>query len=95
MALYQSPEYQTSFESTGLLVQENKFKIEFQDSGHLAFLSKMILAIFDLQLTLILPTSGSDTSYQVLSHLAFPFRRSSSKYIFKVAAILDFQLEQF
>ena len=41
-------------------------------------------------------TCHPDTSYQVFSQLAVPFR--SSKYIIKmaaVAAILDFQSEQF
>ena len=59
MALYNSPEYQTSFNLIGLSVQENKFKIDLQDGscgGHLGFLIQMILAIFSLQITPILPT---------------------------------------
>ena len=48
MALYQSPDYQTSSESIGLSVQEKKFNIDFQDGGHLAFRIRIILAIFDL-----------------------------------------------
>ena len=58
MALYHSPEYQTSFESIGLSVQEKKFKIDYQDGGcggHLGFPIRKILAIFDDQVTLILP----------------------------------------
>ena len=43
-------------ESTGLLVQEKKRKIDFQDGGHLVFPIGTILAIFDLQITLMLPT---------------------------------------
>ena len=42
----------------GLLVQEKKRKIDFQDGrhgGHLGFLIGRILAIFDLQVTLMLP----------------------------------------
>ena len=42
-----------------LLVQEKKGKIYFQDGhhdGHLGFLTGMILAIFDLQVTPMLPT---------------------------------------
>ena len=35
MALYCSTDYQTSFESTDLSVQEKKFNIDFQDGGHL------------------------------------------------------------
>ena len=63
MALYHSSEYQTSFESIGLLVQEKQVKIHFQDDccgGHLGFLIRMILVIFDLQVTLILPTKFRD-----------------------------------
>ena len=45
MALYRSPDYQTSFNSIGLLVQEKKFNIDFQDDG---FRIRMILATFDL-----------------------------------------------
>ena len=40
-------------------VQEKKLNIDFQDSGHgghLGFLIRTILAIFDLQVTLMLPT---------------------------------------
>ena len=53
MVLYRSSDYQTSFESVGLLVQ--KFNIDFQDVGHLGFPIVTILATFDLQVTLILP----------------------------------------
>ena len=55
MALYRSPDYQTSFVSIGLSVQEKKFNIDFQDGGHLGFPIRMILAIFDLQVTMVLP----------------------------------------
>ena len=47
-------------ESIGLSVQEKKRKIDFQDGGHsshLGFLIGMILAIFDLQVTLMLPSN--------------------------------------
>ena len=44
------------FESTSLSVQEKKRKIDFQDGGHLGFPIGTILAIFDLQVTLMLPT---------------------------------------
>ena len=46
-------------ESTGLSVQEKKRKIDFQDGGHgghLEFPIGTILAIFDLQVTLMLPS---------------------------------------
>ena len=55
MSLYRSPDYQTSFESIGLSVQEEKFNIDFQDDCHLGFPIRMILATFGLQVTLILP----------------------------------------
>ena len=45
-----------SFESVGLLVQEKKHKIELQDGGHLGFPTGIILAIFDLQIIMMLPT---------------------------------------
>ena len=46
--------YQVS--SIGLLVQEKKRKIDFQDSRHLGFPIRKILAIFDLHVTLMLST---------------------------------------
>ena len=49
MALYRSPDNQTSFESIGLLVQE-KFNTDFQMEAVWT-----ILASFDLQVTLIFP----------------------------------------
>ena len=55
MALYHSPDYQTISKSVGLLVQEKKFNIDFQDRGHLGFPIRMILATSALQVTSILP----------------------------------------
>ena len=52
-----------------------------------------ILAIFDLQVNLMLP-SQSDASYQVSSQLAFWFRKCETM-IFKMVAILDFPSKQF
>ena len=49
----------TNFKSIGLLVQEKKPKIDFQDGrhgGHIGFPSETILAISDLQVTLMLST---------------------------------------
>ena len=43
-------------ESTGLSVQEKKRKIDFQDGGHLGFPIGTILATFDLQVTLMVPS---------------------------------------
>ena len=42
--------------SIGLSVQEKKRKIDFQDGGHLGFPISTILASFDLQVTLMLPS---------------------------------------
>ena len=47
------------FESIAVQVQEKKFKIDFQDGncgGHLVFLIGAILAIFDLQVILMILT---------------------------------------
>ena len=58
--IYKSPWcFLPSFKSTSLSVQEKKWKIDFQDGhhlGHLAFPVGIILAIFDLQVTLMTPT---------------------------------------
>ena len=57
--MYESFRYfQWSFKSTGLLIQEKKFKIDFQNGcycDHLGFPIRIILAISDLQISLILP----------------------------------------
>ena len=54
--IYKSPRcFQASLESIGLSVQEKKRKIDFQDGGH-GFPIGTILAIFDLQVTPMLPT---------------------------------------
>ena len=42
--------------STDLSVKEKKQKIDFQNGGHLGFPIGRILAIFDLQVTLMLPS---------------------------------------
>ena len=55
MALYHSPDYQTSFKSICLSVKEKKFNIDFQNGDHLGCPIKMILATFDLQVTSELP----------------------------------------
>ena len=58
--IYKSPRcFLASLESSGLSVQEKKQKIDFQDGchgGHLGFPIGTILVIFDLQVTLMLPT---------------------------------------
>ena len=58
--IYKSPQcFLESLESIGLSVQEKKRKIDFQDGGHgghLGFPIGMILAIFDVQVTPMLPT---------------------------------------
>ena len=55
--IYKSPRcFLASLEATDLSVQEKKRKIDFQDGGHLGFLIGTILAIFDLQVTQMLPS---------------------------------------
>ena len=58
--IYKSQRYfLPSFESTGLLVQEKMFKLDFQDGGHgshFRFCIEMIFVIFYLQVALIFPT---------------------------------------
>ena len=58
--IYKSPRcFLASLESIGLSVQEKKRKIDFQDGGHggnLGFPIGTILAIFDLQVTPMLPS---------------------------------------
>ena len=53
-ALQIIPNFLPSFQSINLLVQK-KLKLDLQDSSHLGFLIEMILAVFDLQVTPILP----------------------------------------
>ena len=53
---YKSPQYfLPRFKSTGFSVQEKKRKINFQDGHHLGFSIRTIFAIFDLQVTPMLP----------------------------------------
>ena len=40
MALYRSPDYQISFETIGLSIQEKKFNIDFQDVAILDYQSE-------------------------------------------------------
>ena len=58
--IYKSPRcFLASLEAIGLSVQEKKRKIDFQDGchgGHLGFPISTILAIFDLQVTPMLPS---------------------------------------
>ena len=58
--IYKSPRcFLPSFKSVGLWVQKKKRKIYFQDGGHgshLGFPVRTILAIFDLQVALMLST---------------------------------------
>ena len=70
---YTSPQcFLPNFKSIGLSVQAKKRKIDFQDGSHFGFPIKMILAIFYLQVTPMLPTK-----FQV--NWPFTFRRRSEK----------------
>ena len=55
-----------SFTTIGFLVQEEKRKIDFQDGRNDSHLFKMILAIFDLQVTLMLPTCTGELNIIVV-----------------------------
>ena len=48
MALYRSPDYQTSFESVGISVQRKKLNSDFQDGSHLEFPIRLTLALLIL-----------------------------------------------
>ena len=55
--IYKSPRcFLASLQAIGLLVQEKKRKIDFQDGGHLGFPIGTTLAVFDLQVTPMLPS---------------------------------------
>ena len=58
--IYKSPQcFLASLKSIGLSVQEKKRKIDFQDGGHgghFGFPTGTILAVFNLQVTPMLPT---------------------------------------
>ena len=83
-------------ESTGLSVKEKKRKIDFQDGGHLGFPIGTILAIFDLQVTLMVPSKFVESislsvqekkrkiDFQDGGHLGFP--------IGTILAIFDLQV---
>ena len=79
-----------SFKSIGLLVQDKKLKIDFQDGHHginLRFPVGRILAISDLQVAPILPTKF---------RVNWPFSSGDSQdRIFKMAAFLDFGSNDF
>ena len=77
-----------NFESMGLSIQERKFN-DFQDGycgGHLVFPIGTSLAIFDLQVTLVILTK-----FQV----NWLSSGEEAKMIFKMAAILCFRSERF
>ena len=97
--MYKSPRcFLQSFKSIGLLEQN----IDFQDGGHgshLGFPIRMILAIFDLQVTLMLPTkfqvnwpfsSGeeAETDFQDGHHLGFQIRTILAFFDLQVTLML-------
>ena len=83
-----------SFESSGLSVQEEKQKIDFQDGRHLVFRILTILAIFYLQVTPMLPTKFESIGLSVQEkkrqidfqdggHFGFPIRTILAILIYK------------
>ena len=90
---YRSPDYQTSFESVGLSVQEKKLYLDFQDGsycGHLGFPVRMSLATFDPHVTSILqmkfPVSWSFGSEE--KNLEIPIRKILAVFGLQVTPIL-------
>ena len=86
-----------SLESIGLSAQEMKWKIDFQDGSHLGLTIGRNLAIFDIQVTQMPPTSFESTGLSVQEkrkidfqddghggHLGFP--------IGTILAIFDLQV---
>ena len=80
--IYKTPRcFLASLESIGISVQEKKRKIDFQDccsGGHLGFPIGMILSIFYLQVTPMLPSKFGvnwplrKIDFQDGGHLGFP-----------------------
>ena len=65
---YHSHDYQSSFgKSNGLLIQEKKFNIDFQDGGYLCMSNLNVFSYFS-------STSHLDTSNEVSSQLDFRLR---------------------
>ena len=95
MALYCSPDYQTN-------LSQKKFNIDFQDSGHLGFPIRIILATADLQVTSILPVKFESIALLVQEkkfktyfqhgcqgdHLGFPIRIILAIFDLQVTPIL-------
>ena len=89
-------------ESIGLSVQEKKQKLDFQDGchgGHLGFPIGTILAIFDLQVTPMLPCkfgvnwpfgSGEEAKidFQKGGHLGFPIGTILAIFYLQVTLML-------
>ena len=82
---YKSPRgFLPGFKSNSILVQEKKRKIDFQDGhhgSHLGFLIRTILSIFDLQVTLMLPTKFG---------VNWPFSSGVANFWFPIRTILAF-----
>ena len=101
----------SQFESIGLSVHEKKRKIDFQDGhhgGHLGFLIGMILAIFHLQVTPMLPTKVFESiglSIQEMKrkidfqdgchggHLGFPIKTILSIFNLQVTLMLPIKFQ--
>ena len=104
--IYKSPRcFLPSLESVGLSVQEKKRKIDFQDGchgGHLGFPIGTSLAIFDLQVTPMLPSkfgvnwpfgSGEEAKNRFSrwlhgGHLGFPIGTSLAIFDLQVTPML-------
>ena len=105
--IYKSPRcFLATLESVGLSVQEKKGKIDFQDGSHLGFRIGTILAIFNLQVTLMLPSkfgvkwpfsSGEEAKnwfsrWRPWRHLGFPIGTILAIFDLQVTLMLPYQV---
>ena len=92
--IYKSPWWSPSRSmSIGLLVEEKR-KIDFQDCRHLGFLTGTILAIFDLKVNPMLPTSFQLICLSDQEKLKIDFKNGGHLWfpIGKILALFDVQL---
>ena len=97
----------SSFKTIGLLFQEKKRKIDFQDGGHgehLGLRIRTILAIFYLQVTLMLPTkfrvnwrfgSGEEVKNRFARYLGFPIGTILANFDLQVTLMLPTKFQAF
>ena len=88
-------------ELIGLLVQEKKFNIDFQDGGHLGFPIRTILATFDLQwsfesIALLVQKKKVQNRFStglLSDHLGCPIRMILAIFVLQVTLILTVKFQ--